>query len=623
MKTNIKKIFFNNQENYIFDNKESISKLSRLNIFIGANNSGKSRFLRKIFNERENEIFPGYFELDEINMKIKELNSIKDKIFAQNRIEIFLGANGIRIQKDTNVIEPIQKVRIDHNQRHILEKYSQLSSLSSAPNGQFKAERGYSANPDTMAMLNPIIEHINSVQESVKGNFPEKPREFKYLYIPVLRGLRPIQFEGNNAKYHDSYLQRSIIDYFDNKREVDVFTGLSFYEELKDHLLSKREKRDIIKEFEDYLSDTFFEKRVTLTPDQKTNLVRIEIGEDEKLIHDLGDGIQQIIILTFRLFLNQNSNLLVFIEEPEIYLHPGLQRILVETLMDKRFPNFQYFITTHSNNLLDLTLDHQNISIYTFSRKETNHENPDFKIENVKSGDSRILDLLGVKNSSIFLANCTIWVEGITDRLYIKKYLDVYFKYLQNNENRNYIEYKEDLHYSFIEYHGSNITHWSFLDDVSEDPTMSVEKICNKIFLITDKDKTSDNGDSKKDHRIKKLEECLGEHFHCLPVIEIENTLSEKVLKNVIANYERCDPHKLDFDHDFTEDHYKTEYLGAFINDKLKNRKRNYSSGSGTISDKGRFCRKALKFIETYEDMSDTAKKLCDKLIKFIKDSNK
>ena len=26
------------------------------------------------------------------------------------------------------------------------------------------------------------------------------------------------------------------------------------------------------------------------------------------------------------------------------------------------------------------------------------------------------------------------------------------------------LEYKEDYHYSFVEYGGNNITHWSFLD---------------------------------------------------------------------------------------------------------------------------------------------------------------
>jgi len=39
------------------------------------------------------------------------------------------------------------------------------------------------------------------------------------------------------------------------------------------------------------------------------------------------------------------------------------------------------------------------------------------------------------------LSNCTIWVEGITDRIYLRKFLDVYFedikdqlKYLKQND---------------------------------------------------------------------------------------------------------------------------------------------------------------------------------------------
>jgi predicted ATP-dependent endonuclease of OLD family len=158
----------------------------------------------------------------------------------------------------------------------------------------------------------------------------------------------------------------------------------------------------------------------------------------------------------------------VFIEEPEKLLHPGLQRRLIETLMKQEgFENYQYFMTTHSNHFLDITLDFPEISIYTLTKKidEGAHDEKDskFLIENLKHGDTSVLELLGVRDSSVFLSNCTIWVEGITDRLYFRHYLNLYFDNLSKNNNS--ARFKEDFHYSFVKYSGGIIAHWSFLDN--------------------------------------------------------------------------------------------------------------------------------------------------------------
>jgi hypothetical protein len=56
----------------------------------------------------------------------------------------------------------------------------------------------------------------------------------KRVYIPVLRGLRPV-----DEQHTDLYAQRTYSDYFpDNtKSHPEVFTGLSFYQRLTNMLL--------------------------------------------------------------------------------------------------------------------------------------------------------------------------------------------------------------------------------------------------------------------------------------------------------------------------------------------------------------------------------------------------
>ena len=61
-----------------------------------------------------------------------------------------------------------------------------------------------------------------------------------------------------------------------------------------------------------------------------------------------------------------------------------------------------------------------------------------FIIKNVNSGNNELLRQLGVNNTSVFLANSSIWVEGISDRNYIKAFLIAYC-------NQNLDKYKSIL----------------------------------------------------------------------------------------------------------------------------------------------------------------------------------
>jgi predicted ATP-dependent endonuclease of OLD family len=379
-------------------------------------------------------------------------------------------------------------------------------------------------------------------------------------------------------------------------------------------LLGRKGNRDRIKSFEDFLSCTFFNNEtVTLIPDINNDVLLIGIGNAERPVYEFGDGIQSLIILLYPLFFNQEKNLQVFIEEPETSLHPGMQRVFIETLMRKEFSRFQYFITTHSNHFLDLSLDYANISIFSFNKKSEE----EIIIENVSSGKTKILDLIGVRNSSIFLSNSSIWVEGITDRLYLRKFLKLFYK--ANPEKQ---VYQEDLHYSFIEYGGSNITHYAFEDD-SDINKIKASGISNRILLLVDSDNTFSTPDSAKAKRIKMFEEQLGDNFIKLDTKEIENLLSEKILLQVVAKLEKKKSDDLTYDESkFIFENYKHEYLGKFIDNSFSDLKRTYSDTSGTINNKLKFCNIAIECINSYEDLSASAKKLTEDVYGFISKSN-
>ena len=330
----------------------------------------------------------------------------------------------------------------------------------------------------------------------------------------------------------------------------------------------------------------------------------VKIGnEPDKALHNLGDGIKQLITLLYKIYEKHNEEAIFLIEEPEINLHPGYQRKFIDILQLPMFSKHQYFITTHSNHLIDSCFDYNCISIYKFINLENG--NNTFKVVNSSSNDIEILQLLGVNNSSVFIANCTIWVEGISDKILISKYLQTYFK------SKNIVNYYEDIHYSFFEYGGNNITHWSFIPN-SDIETINASGITNKSFIICD----NDNDAKSKKRRKKVLKSIFNENCCELNVREIENTISKEVLERTLFNGEKPE-YKIVYE---TNRDYATKdvRMGEFIDTHYKLGKKYGTKGTGTIINKVDFSKRIANNINEINDLSSHAKDICEKLYEFI-----
>ncbi|WP_147313941.1 AAA family ATPase [Deminuibacter soli] len=588
-------------------NSGHLDNLARLNILVGENNSGKSRFLRKIFADEE----------------LKFLSPVADRNFINERFQYFI--DELKKNNFFNEHDAFESIRMD------VEKFFPFIYLTPFVSYELvfkilrETERILKGMISNFPQLNNLLlttqECLNDIKQLVGGNSQSVHYKFRRIYIPVLRGLRPIQRpavgEISFLNEYDNYKDRTVFDYFTevkrNKLEDDIYTGLNLYDDVNRFYNGDGEERETLNRFCKFISETFFNNaKVELIPRHKKPVVYVKIGNHEEPIYNLGDGIQSLIILLYPVFFFKNDSLKVFIEEPETHLHPGFQRLLIETLLKDEFRNCQYFITTHSNHILDLTFDYRGVAVYTFEKSEDIGKKPTFIIKNVENTEINILALLGVRNSSVFLSNCTIWVEGITDRIYLRKYLEI----IQKNKA---LKYYEEKHYSFVEYGGNNITHWSFLDD--EDPAhpnIAVENLCGKLFLITDKDDAGHekhNGrkktQTKKMKRHAQLKDKLGDRYYCLECNEIENLLSASVLTAIIGENNIKAGAKIE------EKHYKNKYLGKYL-DSIKTDESKFASVSGAIANKVEFAKKAVDYIQVKEDISKEAIDLANKLYKFI-----
>ena len=637
MSTTIKEIKIPD-ENYSFisdkGEKEDILKnLSKINIFVGENNSGKSRLLRSIVKEKYFKFISNNEDFNKINEKIESLKVNFGNFFSNCQFNI-----DSKIPDLNPTLSKINKVEFLSNGveyfKPILELKELLEKLKSNNDqiGNYKKKLSSFSTTTYTISFSGVGEALTETMEKTFNL--DKPLEdvvidynFKKIYIPILRGLRPLQ--GNNDDFYEA---RTKDDYFNPSMNDDkriIFTGLSAYNTINLYSRLNPQKRRLLEDFKEYLSYNFFDGQkieITAAVDENgvENVLAVKIGDEhEKPIYDLGDGIQSIIILTLQLFLHKNEDLLIFLEEPEQLLHPGLQRKLIETFLhEKGFENFQFFFTTHSNHFLDITLDFNDISIFTVKKELDNSDSeekvPSFTIENLSEGDTSALELLGVRNSSVFLSNCTLWVEGITDRHYLRHYLELYAKEHENDSG--FEDFKEDYHYSYVEYGGNNITHWSFLD--KEEKPINVEKLCGRLFLLADKDQG-------KDKRHKQLKETLKERYYSLKCREIENLVSPDVLLKIVKDYEGIndDESSDNINEDFKYADYKNNLLGRFIEkkiilDKNKMKRKSYMAKSGTIKDKNGFLDKAKKYIQKWDDLSLEAQEITEKAYSFIKEHN-
>ena len=307
------------QEYSFLGNKEVIDNLSQVNIFIGKNNSGKSRLMRKIFTDEDISFNTKEIDIENFNNLLLGFKQQFEKITLADSNHY---TNYKNYKNSIQDIQPFSflKKRIDHS--------GNLKALQSIIN-TFN-QYGYKENSGNKA-LRLTYDFLKTYKEAFHNPSNISEHNYKSIYIPTLRGLRPIQTNSSsNDSFNnnsDSYLHRTNSDYFKKVEKSDsIYTGLSFYNDINKYSRGNPTLRKQLADFKRFLSETFFNGvTVDLIPNINDDVVHVEIGDNEEPIHNLGDGIQALIIITYPLFFNQDKVLKVFIEEPETHLHPGYQ----------------------------------------------------------------------------------------------------------------------------------------------------------------------------------------------------------------------------------------------------------------------------------------------------------
>jgi hypothetical protein len=606
--------------------------LGPITIFVGANNSGKSRLMREVYRTLELMLIAlGGIDADEslpssqnqhlqtsetpsehsknptYAEEVDELYKIVDSGFSSpprqstppSRANVVQSSRQRTDSLHTTWLSPRKLEALDHHLNEI-EKMLQTSPLRNS----------IAIRASTPASEVSRFRNMNKWKTRYSRLRRKFSRIYKFkvitrYYIPMLRGMRPPLSQGNGhagseSRQSDIYRYRTVIDYFEDllsesgsqassaenlsasshylkHEQLHIFTGLGLYADLQDRMLSpEQEKRQSIIAYQQFLSDHFFAGQpVLLVPALKkhgsggmNDVVYIKIGDKADYpIHELGDGMQSLIICTYPIVTETQRGCLFFLEEPDLCMHPSLQRTFLEVLKHyHRSMGHQFFLTTHSNHLLDLVDDPDLVSVLSFSEISGNNSNTSrnrepedsdqqapaqaqaqFRIRQAKRQDRDLLDQLGVRPSATFLANATVWVEGISDVAYLRVYMEAFLHYLKHWGGEAWqatasqlSAYKEDNHYAFVEYSGANLTHLIFTtedadagDDTkqqAQQPSTAVGSLCGHAIVIAD----GDINDDGKGKRAETFLAQLGERLIILPGKEVENLIPEDFVKKQV-----------------------------------------------------------------------------------------
>lgn len=637
----------NPSEYYVNDRKaQYIGDIKQLNIIVGANNTRKSRFIRQMINTELKVLIDSQIDINKHFQETDQLFNGAEKLAGGSFFvtltfdtvatptkvhQLVKGVFDKQAGKDNQLnltdikrmVEEIQtaiataSVEEKANDfRDMVEKYQAVMQLVHQIYQRFaKSLSGYSydtLNPTNVEGIRfnfPNIQYLEGYEDYAERlSFFESILEWiskiadakiipfhdaDIVYVPVLRSSRTLEGATKDIFTKTVKSQYKISD----NNKISVETGLDLYDKIESARNGHRIDRENFAAFEAFLSEAFFQSRLIDLIAVKGNAadkhvkVSIQGDNDDIPIHDLGDGIQAIIILLLPIFTARKGSW-IFIDEPENNLHPGYQNVFMKAISENKAiksKELRFFVNTHSNHILsEALLSANETEIMVFSRRDKDSSN----ISTFNGNEQTTMEMLGVLNTSVLISNCSIWVEGVTDRLYLRAFLKAYYE----SKSCKGVVPIEGFQYSFVEYAGNNLIHYCFDHELSEkinnlDQQMNAFFINSNVFLLADSDFSQEEKHAFYDRISEKR---TNFRYHKTEVPEIENLLPESVLKSWLKEDIRAD--EIEVEQIFKDKNEKLK-LGAFLDDKLS---------------KGRGKRKFMKKNEGGTLRSDYKSRLAD-----------
>lgn len=473
--------------------------LGKINLIAGQNNSGKSNILRVIANtytQASTAISPWDRPLDDSEHYFlrREFHPIDDILMwprvqglsaeILDKIREFLADSGITVENqgvqgvwfgitDKAAIDDdeLWKMAQDVQNYHLAEELSRHLTQSWSGIGGADAHR----------VLHWLV-----------GSRPTAPAVF------TVDGVRTISEDSSKTPdLNGGSIKRRLL-------------------ELQNPSTERLKDKELFFKVQNFVRAVLDDPSITIDVPHDLSTIHVTQAGRTLPIENIGTGVHEVVIIAAAATVTQNS--ILCIEEPEVHLHPILQRKLLRYLESST--SNQYFIATHSAHMLDSALG----SIFHVSRADA--------VSSVKyAGDARdraaVCADLGYRPSDLVQTNAVLWVEGPSDRIYLKHWI----------EQLAPSQFVEGTHYSVMFYGGALLNALSPLDAEEVEEFISLRNLNRYMVILMDSDKRYANARLNESKRrvISDLDEDPSSSLAWVTAgYTIENYVPEPVLTAAI-----------------------------------------------------------------------------------------
>jgi hypothetical protein len=476
-------------------------KFAKVNILIGENNSGKSNVLRFIHE------------------RLQRHNDEKGRAIQQGDLHLPGGAQfklGMALSLNEDISDAAQEVA---------KRFQMAKGL---------AEIG---------ILEQLMEHARDSMGTKLAwyDVDEGGHPFMDFWSPVADGLsendlfklwnRATRTSGGDRQFWTSDLVRKMgvgIPTFESHlipairkvgakgTEANDFGGeglIARLNRLQHPRADRQADKALFRQIQDFVRVVLSNPTAQIEIPHDLDTINVELDGKTLPIEALGTGIHEVIILAAAATVL--SGAVVCMEEPEMHLHPLLQKKLMRYIQART--DNQYFITTHSAALMDTP----GAEVYHLDMRDGQT-----RVERVSSDShrSQICAALGYHPSDLLQSNCVIWVEGPSDRIYIEWWISGFDPRLV-----------EGIHYSMMFYGGRLASHLSADDEAAGDFIL-LRRLNRRGVITMDSDRAvaADGLNATKERLRTEFDTGPG-HAFITAGREIENYVDPNILKAAIA----------------------------------------------------------------------------------------